>query len=839
MSSARHAAALREVVDMVRPSLLASACLCGIAWVSLCLVRGGAYAQDVPPEPAASPRITTLPPVIVQAQRPNRVPKRKQKGAAPRSATDAPRPPLAVTVTAPAAPGLVAGPAPVKEKFQLPQTSEGITAAKIEQTINVLDTSDVVKYLPSLFVRKRNFGDNQAVLATRSWGLSSSARTLIYADDVLLSTLLGNNNSNASPRWGMVAPEEIARVDFLYGPFAAMYPGNSIGGVLQITTRMPEKPEFTVTQTEALQTFDFYKTKDTFRTDQTSVSLGNKSGDLAVFFAANFQNSYSQPLNWITTAGTPAGTTGTIPQLSRIYTVANVIGAGGLLHTDMGNVKAKFVLDVTDWLKATYTVGFFENNQDSRVQSYLRDANGNPTYGGNAAIGGAGFAAANFNLEQQQLANAFTLKTDTRGPLDGAFVVTRYDYLKDIQRNPFTVAAAGLAFTDVGRITRLDGTNWTTLDAKAIWRVPFAAQHEVSFGVHGDRYELVNPVYKTANWQSGVDETPEHYTNSAGKTQTLAVWAQDVWRFAPQWKLTLGGRLEEWRAFDGFNLTTTTNAATGAITSTTAISQPALDATRFSPKGSLSFEPWKDWTVTASVGVANRFPTVTELYQTVATVPGTIVNPNPNLRPEEALATELAIERKFVDGKVRLSLFDDATRDALISQATQVPGSTIVSSFVTNVDRVRSRGAELAWQKDNVLVARLELFGSVTYANARTVSDPTFVGTNGSTATGKRVPNVPEWRATLGATYRPTEQWALTVAGRWQSKTFATLDNIDTNPNVYQAFDPFVVVDMRAQYKVTQNGSLTFGINNVFNEQYHLFHAFPQRTFVVGGKLTF
>jgi iron complex outermembrane receptor protein len=126
--------------------------------------------------------------------------------------------------------------------------------------------------------------------------------------------------------------------------------------------------------------------------------------------------------------------------------------------------------------------------------------------------------------------------------------------------------------------------------------------------------------------------------------------------------------------------------------------------------------------------------------------------------------------------------------------------------------------------------------------DARILSDPTFVptaGVFGSSAIGRRVPNVPEWRSTLGATYRPTDQWAFTVAGRWQSKTFSTIDNIDTNPNVYQAFDPFVVVDMKMQYKVSQNGTVNFGIDNVFNEQYHLFHPFPQRTFVLSGKLTF
>src|SRR6185295_9348920 len=198
----------------------------------------------------------------------------------------------------------------------------------------------------------------------------------------------------------------------------------------------------------------------------------------------------------------------------------------------------------------------------------------------------------------------------------------------------------------------------------------------------------------------------------------------------------------------------------------------------------------------------------------------------------------LAIERKFTDGKVRLSLFEEHTRDAIIAQSTTV--ANVNTTIATNIDKIRSRGAELAWQKDNVLIAHLELFGSITYVDARIVSDSAFMSTiGGTTAEGKRVPNVPEWRTTLGATYRPTEQWSFTVAGRWQSKTFATLDNIDTNPNVYQAFDPFIVVDARVQYKVSQNGTLNFGVDNIFNEKYHLFHPFPQRTFVVSGKVAF
>jgi iron complex outermembrane receptor protein len=302
----------------------------------------------------------------------------------------------------------------------------------------------------------------------------------------------------------------------------------------------------------------------------------------------------------------------------------------------------------------------------------------------------------------------------------------------------------------------------------------------------------------------------------------------------------LGARWETWRAFDGYNYAgnTATNSATGAITSTSLLIPPNLSATRTSPKAALNWEPNKDWSVTGSFGVANRFPTVGELYQ-ITTVGGVLFNPNPSLKPEKAYSEEIAIERFFGNSKVRLSLFQDDTYDALIAQNSFSAVTNTTTSFTLNVDHVRNRGVELAWQADKVVADKLDLFGSVTYVDSVIVSDPNFVGTNGSTATGKRAPYVPAWRATLGGTLHINEALAWTAAGRYQSKIYATLDNTDYVQNVYQAFDPFFVVDTRVQYKVNEHGSVAFGIDNINNAKYHLFHPFPQRTYVMQGKLTF
>ena len=93
---------------------------------------------------------------------------------------------------------------------------------RLRLTTNVRNTEDALRYFPSLFVRKRHIGDTQAPLPPGPRESAQRAQPRSIADGVLLSALIGNNNSFASPRWGMVSPEEIERVDVLYGPFRAI-----------------------------------------------------------------------------------------------------------------------------------------------------------------------------------------------------------------------------------------------------------------------------------------------------------------------------------------------------------------------------------------------------------------------------------------------------------------------------------------------------------------------------------------------------------------------------------------------------------------------------------------
>src|ERR1700761_1567570 len=193
-----------------------------------------------------------------------------------------------------------------------PATLASVPAERVEATVNAVDVEDAAKYLPSIFIRKRNYGDTQPVIATRNWGLNSSARTLVFVDDIPISALIANNNTLGAPRWGMVSPEQIERIDMLYGPYSSEYSGNSMGGVMKIITRSPQVTELTFEQTGAMQSFSLYDTDNHYTTSQTSATAGGRAGNLSWFLGGNFQSSFSQPLSFVTAASVPSNTTGGI-----------------------------------------------------------------------------------------------------------------------------------------------------------------------------------------------------------------------------------------------------------------------------------------------------------------------------------------------------------------------------------------------------------------------------------------------------------------------------------------------------------------------------------------------
>jgi iron complex outermembrane recepter protein len=164
------------------------------------------------------------------------------------------------------------------------------------------------------------------------------------------------------------------------------------------------------------------------------------------------------------------------------------------------------------------------------------------------------------------------------------------------------------------------------------------------------------------------------------------------------------------------------------------------------------------------------------------------------MTPEEDIDGELNVEHNWSDGRGRLTMFRERTNDAIISQTNHatnpVTGTQVPTITIGNVDAIRVEGIKASAEENNVLVERLQLFGSATSVDSRIVSDPTWAGINSLTGKRHRCRQPRAVCAGLArqvrVTYQPTDAWAWTTAARYSSKQYSTLST-PTSPRMSTA----------------------------------------------------
>ena len=702
-----------------------------------------------------------------------------------------------------------------------PATVETYDREQIQDSVNAATPAQAMKYLPSIQVRERFIGDRNGIIATRTIGAISSAQSMLYGDGILLSNLLGNSYSYP-PRWGMVSPEEIESISMMYGPFSSLYAGNSFGGVISIKTRMPEKFEAHANVQTFMQNFKLYGTDVTNHGNHESASVGNKINDLSFWLGVDRLDNQGQPLDYAVAdkKATPSGgtaVTGAYQDISEKNKSRIVFGATSIDNSEQINTKFKAAYDFTPEIKLAYTLGLWNIDGKTDVQSYLKDSAGNAVYAGDVNVNGSKYtlpAMSPGKTDALHIMQAVELKSNTKSFFDWDLSLSDYDYNKDLNSSS-KISTGNPYVTRTGTVTDLSGTGWTVFEARGTLR---PENHTVDFGYHIDDYKLRSITSNTSDWSAMSKGT--FNASSHGNTQTQAIYVQDKWQFNPKWALTLGAREEFWEATDGSN-------QSGLVVA----NYQDKSANKFSPKISLSFEPQPAWGFRAAFGQAFRFPTVTELYQQLTANSTTIIN-NPNLKPEEVLSAELTAERRFADGLVRVSAFNEHKYDALLSQTQTVNTSSCPSvngnaqcTFTQNVDHIRTYGLEIATEWQNVLISGLDIHANGTWTDAKVLQDnaaPAYVG--------NKAPRIPKQLYKAVATYHVNNDLTLSVGARYSGRQYINLDNSDVNPDTYKAASQYFLMDLKANYKFADRWLASVGVDNLTNYKAYVSHPLPQRT---------
>ncbi|RZL02224.1 MAG: TonB-dependent receptor [Rubrivivax sp.] len=709
----------------------------------------------------------------------------------------------------------------------------GSTASKNADQLrdqNLVNPEDALHYLPSTTVRKRYIGDRNALIAGRSFGTLQPSRALVYLDGYLISNFLGRFDA---PRWNMVSPEAMERVDVLYGPYSALLPGNSIGTTVAVSQRVPQGLEVSGRAIAARQTFKQYGHRDHHDSGQLSLHLGQKL-DTGLWFTAdvNHQDSTSQPMQYASAladasgAFPAAGVTAT-PVTGVVYDTdpkgvrRAIFGANGgaIDHTVQDTLNLRAGYRFTPTLEASVMGSWWGNTTKTHNVTFLRDASGRPVWSGLVSQDGhqfnilpSSFAPSTRDERHQQL--GATLKTRQATGWNGSVVISDYRILHDEDRQASTTdpqAAQG----GPGTLTRRDGTGWNTFELQGTWTPRpgdwTGGRHALAFGLHRNAYQLDNTVDKlTQDWRQG-SSTPTQYYR--GKTEVIALYAQDAWRLQDDLKLTLGWREERFRAFDGDQL------GAGAT-------QPQRYANRtlrgHSPKASLAWSVRDDLVLKLSAGRGVRFPNVEELYNGTVTS-GSVYQFDPQLKPETSDALELSAEQTWASQRLRASLFHDSVANAILRQTDITVTPTVTR--VSNVDRVKTTGIEFAWQAQDLFISGLSLDATAAFTNAKVTAnarDPASVG--------KWWLRVPRERATLQAAYQASADWRFSAGYRHEGRAYNDVYNADVHPDVYGGVSSVNQLDLRGSHALTKQLELALGVNNALDAHAYQSHPYPGRT---------
>ena len=710
----------------------------------------------------------------------------------------------------------------------LPSSTASKTAEQLrEQTI--YNPEDIAVNLPSTTVRKRYFGDRNANVAGRSYGTLQPGRALVYLDGYLISNFLGRFDA---PRWNMVNVEAIDRIDALYGPFSAIYPGNSMGTTLIVTERKPRGLEASASIKLNQQGFNEYATSENYTSKQVSGRIASRL-DSGLWYAVSMQHQDSQghPMGYANavrgaTSGAFATATAAAKSVTGIVYDRDtqnreraLFGDTGMDHNkqDTVNLRVGYELSATQEIEAR--VAWWHDDSTVTNTTWLRDAAGNPVWSGLVKDGARQFsvpsnAFAPSTRDEAHRQLGATWKTKHAKGWNASVVATDYVIQSDAARQA-NLAQPLADLGGAGTVTRRDGTGWNTLEVQSTYTPSEGdfgnGRHALVLGLHRNQYTLQNVVNNAPDWRGA--ETTQNQ-NYYGKTTITALYAQDAWKLHPDWMLTTGLRFENFESFDGSQYFAGPPVAQKAFGSRT------LTAT--SPKLSLAWAATDEFTSRTSLGRGVRFPNVDELFNGTQTG-SSITTSDPNLRPEVSDSAEISVEREWGRHWLRASLFRDDVTDTILRQtdATVFPSVTRVS----NVDKVLTQGIELVWATRDVGVKGLDLGGSFTWADAEVkanAANPAQVG--------KKWLRIPPQRYTVQASYRPNAQWLFGAAYRWASSSYNTEMNVDTNPDTYGGTSSVNQLDLKASWKFARQWEWGFGINNVANRPSWQAHTMPQRS---------
>ena len=673
-----------------------------------------------------------------------------------------------------------------KNIFQVPANATVITKEELHER-NINNVNDALKTKAGIYISPAT--DPYGNVQIRGFG----SQDILFLQD---GTPL-NNAWNGQPDLNLIPVESIERIEVVRGAGSALYGGRAVGGVVNIITKEASKQlsgDVTLT----------YGSNSTWK---KAVNIGTKLDDKWSFNVGYEKRQTDGFSGYRKTAspgasGTPVGTIN-VPQMAN---GDYLVGERGERKTETENVSfaVKYNFDKNKSLKYTYSHAEYEysyNNPRTYVtmggQPFWGVANKTYTTQNGDKIK---FGAYNFlGYNGLRKNNLHTLNyTDKKNQW-----IVNASY-QDIYRDGYSEApstASSINYQGEGNSYYYPNKN-ISVDMLKTWELK---KHTLTAGANYKNEEIKRMNLKVSNWRdpestSGWGGTP---LITGGKARSISVFIQDEYNFNKYFTMYVGGRIDSYKKYDGYN---------------DAVKIPSTSFTEFSPKAVFEWHPQDTTSYYISYGHSFNTPTLFQLYRD-ANSGMSKTYPNPDLKPEKTDTFELGFKKKIKKTKLGTTLFYSKTKDAIFL----VPYSG--RKRYENCNEGKRRGFEL--EVSHEFDKHWSTYLNYTWQK----------GENSGRGMNNMIQQnneIPRHLFQTGIEYNQGKFTGV-LDGMFVSARQAS----DAITGEYGSEDPYFVMNLYLNYKFTKEWSVQFGIDNVLDRKFYASEAIQGRTYNLGLRYEF
>jgi hemoglobin/transferrin/lactoferrin receptor protein len=582
-----------------------------------------------------------------------------------------------------------------------------VLSSKDLQRLNAQKTSDVLMNSGAAFVQMSQQGGGSVVLR----GFEAS-RVLMVVDGVRMNNIL----FRAGHLQNVVTVDNniLDRIEVLYGPSSTVYGSDALGGVVHMRTKNPLLSGDKKFLSAGNAMFRYGSVNNEL-TGHIDISLGGKKiasltsatfsrfGDLRMGNYVTNQTAglwtrdyYQARTNVYDSIGTVTGQKDT----AMVNKASNVQVGSGYYQYD---VLQKFLFQQSENISHVINIQF---SNSSNIPRYDRLA----VTAGSTILKDAEW----YYGPQQRLLAIYDFNWKNAGVLDLVSIGLNYQNIVESRNNR--------GFGKTFRTERTEKVNIVGLHAD--FRKKIKA-HTLNFGLEGQFNMLKSSAVERNVNTDTTRAASTRYPDGKNNMNYVSLYLTHNWVISPKLILSDGIR---------YNLVTMNSTLTAASQEFFPLPYSKLNNLHNAVSGNLGLValPGKDFRIASLFSTGFRAPNVDDMAKIFESVPGTVVVPNSQLKPEYTLNGELTIEKTFAK-RFRVSatgfytyFINAITADkGTFNGADTLTYDGTLSNVVTLVNKNKAYIAGVTAAAEADVTDWLSVSASITYTYGRILTDST------------------------------------------------------------------------------------------------------------------